>query len=144
MFKISFGEVYRWIYSWKSRFTTPFRRHCKTKFPTYIQCYTSPNETFEYSYPLSHKLKPNRFAINKKVMFSQDTVPFIMFMSYFLEYLFIIDVFEQYLCVNDLISCTCSPELVKVNAVSPELLSLYEEFNSFSLSVHPLLHNNTF
>ena len=50
---------------------------------------------------------PNRFAVNNKIRFSQGTVPF---MSYFLEYLFI-DVFEKYLCVNDLISCTCSPDL---------------------------------
>ena len=34
IFKISFGEVYPWIYGQKSRFTAPLVHCCKTKFPT--------------------------------------------------------------------------------------------------------------
>ena len=37
----------------KSHFTAPLSHHLKTKFRLYIQRYTSPNESFEYSYPLN-------------------------------------------------------------------------------------------
>ena len=53
IFKISFGEVYRRIYIPKSSFTAPLAGHVKCDFRPYIPQYTSPNENFEYSYPLS-------------------------------------------------------------------------------------------
>ena len=46
IFKILFGEIYCQIYSRKSCFTAPLTRSGKTEFQT------SPNENFEYSYPL--------------------------------------------------------------------------------------------
>ena len=39
IFKISFGEVYRRIYVWKSRLTAPLARRRKTKSQLYIQQY---------------------------------------------------------------------------------------------------------
>ena len=48
--KFSFREVYRQIYSPKSRVEDPITHRRKTK---YIQKYTFTYETFEYCYPLS-------------------------------------------------------------------------------------------
>ena len=39
-------------YIQKSCITAPLMRHRKTKFPTVYQMIYSPNENFEYSYPL--------------------------------------------------------------------------------------------
>ena len=47
-FEIFIGEVYHRIYVRKSRFTAPLARRHKLNFWLYI----SPNENFEYSYPL--------------------------------------------------------------------------------------------
>ena len=48
--KFSFGEVYRQIYSRKSRFTGRASGAVKRDFQTHIQRYTSPNVFFEYVY----------------------------------------------------------------------------------------------
>ena len=51
--KIFILEVYRRIYVRKSRFMAPLARVAvKLNFQQYIRRYTSPNDNFEYSYPL--------------------------------------------------------------------------------------------
>ena len=58
IFKISFGEVYRRIYVRKSRFTVSSRVAVKLNFRPNIRRYSSPNENFEYSYPLNIWISP--------------------------------------------------------------------------------------
>ena len=50
--KILFGEVNSRIYVRKSRFTALLTHRRKLNFRPYVGRYTSPNENFEYSYPL--------------------------------------------------------------------------------------------
>ena len=46
------AEVYHQIYRWKSRYMAPLKHRCKTKYPVVYPTITSPNENFEYNYPL--------------------------------------------------------------------------------------------
>ena len=50
---VSFGEVNRLFYGRKLHFTVPLMCCGKTEFPTIKPTTYSPNDTFEYSYPLN-------------------------------------------------------------------------------------------
>ena len=68
IFKLFICEVYHFIYSPKSHFTTPHARCFKTKFyfRHYIQQYTTLNANFEYSYPRNDPIIDHRSTAAQK------------------------------------------------------------------------------
>ena len=62
-FKVLFREVYCHIYKQKVLFAAQLRCRRKRNFQLYVCRYISPNENFEYRYPLNHCLFSKKMAL---------------------------------------------------------------------------------